>query len=156
MKLYIANCSRQPHLFNYKLPEKAQPFGVTIRPGSQHVIDNQSEIISHIIKQHEPYGFQPCEKVDHGFSGICYSLNKPVTIGRIEENAEQKVENLDDMSQKILEANAVSLNTLVENAIIQNGEVPKNEGVQVELVGEAVNLDQPNPPKLAKTVKVQK
>lgn len=156
MKLFIANCSRQPHLFNYKLPEKAQPFGVTIRAGAQHVIENQSDVIHHIIKQHEPYGFQPSHKVDKDFSGICYSVDKPLTVGRIEENSEQKVENLDDMSQKILEANAVSMNNLVDNAVIQSGETPKNEGVQVELVGEAVNIDQPNPPKLSKTVKVQK
>ncbi len=30
MKLFIANCSRQAHTFNYKLPEKSQSFGVTI------------------------------------------------------------------------------------------------------------------------------
>lgn len=156
MKLFIANCSHQPHLFNYKLPEKAQPFGVTIRAGAQHEIENQSDIIHHIIKQHEPYGFQPCHKVDKNFSGICYSIDKPVTVGRIEENAEQKVENLDNLSQGILEANAVSLNNLVENAVLQSGEAPKDDGVQIEIVGEAINQDQLNPPKLAKTVKVQK
>lgn len=156
MRLFIANCSSQPHLFNYKLPEKNQSFGVTIRAGAQHEIENNSDVIHHIIKQHEPYGFQRCDKVDKNFSGICYAIDKPVTVGRIEENHEQKVENLDDMSQKILEANAVSLNNAVENVVIQNGEKPKDEGVQVELVGEAVNLDQPNPPKLSKTVKVQK
>ncbi|HDT0657935.1 TPA: hypothetical protein QIB60_000536 [Enterobacter cloacae subsp. dissolvens] len=156
MKLFIANCSSQPHMFNYKLPEKHQPFGVKIRAGSQHMLENTADVINHIIKQHEPYGFQRSAKVDKNFSGICYSIDKPVTVGRIEENHEQKVENLDDMSQKILEANAVSLNNTVDNVVIQNGEKPKDDGVQIEIVGEAVNPDQENPPKLNKTVKVQK
>lgn len=156
MKLYIANCSRQAHNFNYKLPEKTQSFGVTIRAGGQHVIDNQSDVIHHIIKQHEPYGFQRCDKVDKTFSGMCYAIDKPVTVGRIEENAEQKVENLDDMSQSILEANAISMSNAVDNAVLQSGQVPKPGEVQIEIVGEPVNADQENPPKLNKTVKVTK
>lgn len=156
MKLFIANCSRQAHTFNYKLPEKSQSFGVTIPAGGQHMIDNQSDVIHHIIKQHEPYGFQRCDKVDKTFSGICYSIDKPVTVGRIEENAEQKTENLDDLSQSILEANAVSMSNAVDKAVMQSGETPKPGEVVVEITGEAVNVEQANPPKLNKTVKVQK
>lgn len=156
MKLYIANCSRQAHNFNYKLPEKAQSFGAVIQAGGQHMIDNQSDIIKHIIEQHEPYGFQRCDKVDHTFSGICYAIDKPVTVGIIVDNAEQKTENLDDMSQKILEANAVSLSNAVDQAVMQSGERPKPGEVQVEITGEAVNTDQDNAPSLSKTVKVAK
>ncbi len=156
MKLFIANCSRQAHNFNYKIPEKAQSFGVTIPAGGQHMIDNQSDVVHHIIRQHEPYGFQRCDKVDNTFSGICYAIDKPVTVGRIEENAEQKIENLDDMSQAILEANAISMSNAVDNAVLQSGQVPKPGEVQIEIIGEAVNVDQDNPPKLNKTVKVQK
>lgn len=156
MKLFIANCSSQPHLFNYKLPEKSQSFGVSIRAGHQHEIENTADVIRHIISQHEAYGFQCCDKVDKHFSGICYAIDKHVTVGKIQENHEQKNENLDDMSQQILEANAVSLNNAVDNVVIQNGEKPKDDGVQVEIVGEAVNPDQLNPPKLSKTVRVQK
>jgi hypothetical protein len=156
MKLFIANCSRQAHNFNYKLPEKSQSFGVTIRAGGQHVIENQSDVIHHIINQHEPYGFQRCDKVDSTFSGICYAIDKPVAVGKIVENAEQKTENLDDMSQNILEANAVSLSNAVDNAVMQSGEMPKAGEVQVEITGEAVNTDQDNAPSLKKTVKVTK
>lgn len=156
MKLYIANCSRQAHNFNYKLPEKSQSFGVTIRAGGQHMIENQSDVIHHIIEQHEPYGFQRCDKVDKTFSGICYAIDKPVTVGRIEDNAEQKVENLDNMSQAILEANAVSMSNAVDNAVLQSGQTPKPGEVQMEITGEAVNIDQDNAPSLNKTIKVRK
>lgn len=156
MKLYIANCSRQSHNFNYKLPEKTQQFGVTIKAGEQHVIDNQSEVISHIIKQHEPYGFQPCHKVDNHFSGICYAIDKPVTVGAIESGAEQKTENLENLSQEILEATAVSINNTINNEVIKSGETPVEDGVQIEIVGDAVNTEQTNAPSLKKTLKVGK
>lgn len=156
MEFFIANCSRQPHLFNYKLPERTQPYAVKIHPGRQHSMNLDQDAINHIIRQHEPYGFQRCDKVDKNFSGICYSIGKPVQVGRIEENAEQKVENLDSMSEQILAASAVSLNNAVDSAALQHGEVPKNDGVQVEIVGEAINQDQVDPPRLNKTVRVQK
>ncbi len=156
MKLYIANCSRQSHTFNYKLPEKTQAFGITIRPGDQHMIENQSDIINHIIKQHEPYGFQDCRKVDKKFSGICYSIDKVVTLGAIEDGAEQKTENLENLSQEILEATAVSINNTINNEVIKTGEKPADDGLQMEIVGEAVNDEQDNAPSLKKTVKVGK
>ncbi|HDC4619816.1 MULTISPECIES: hypothetical protein [Enterobacter cloacae complex] len=156
MKLFIANCSRQAHTFNYKLPEKTQSFGVTIKAGQQHVIEQPQDIIEHIIRQHEPYGFQPKNKVDKDFSGLCYSIEKVVTSSEILENSEQKLENLDEMSQKILEASAISLNNAVDNAVIQSGETPLSDGIQMEIKGEAINQDQPNPAKVDKKVQVKK
>ncbi|MGP0902096.1 hypothetical protein [Serratia sp. CY76391] len=156
MKLYIANCSRQAHNFNYKLPEKTQSFGVTIKAGAQHLLEYPPEVIEHIIRQHEPYGFQPRNKVDNNFSGICYSVEKTVSTNEIIENAEQKTENLDNMSQAILEASAVALNNAVDNAVIQSGEKPKDDGIQMEIKGEAVNQEQDNPPKVDKKLQVKK
>lgn len=71
-----------------------------------------------------PYSFQRCGKVDKTFSGICYAVDSTVAVGRIEENAEQKIENHDDMSQSILKANAVILSNAVDKAVKQSGEVP--------------------------------
>ncbi|EOT5948836.1 hypothetical protein ACK6F9_002240 [Escherichia coli] len=156
MKLYIANCSRQPHTFNYKLPEKTQSFGVIIPSGRQHMIENQSDIIDHIIRQHEPYGFQRCDKVDKNFSGICYSIDKPVSVGRIEDCAEQKTENLESLSEEILAASAVSLNNAVDQAVIQSGEKPQPGGIEMEITGEAINTEQENPPSTKRNIKVKK
>lgn len=156
MKLFIANCSRQAHTFNYKLPEKTQSFGITIKAGQQHLIEQPPEVIDHIIRQHEPYGFQPRDKVDKHFSGICYSIEKTVSESEIIENNGQKQENLDDMSQSILEASAVSLNQAVDNAVLQGGETPKGDGITMEIKGEAVNQEQANPQKVDKKVQVKK
>lgn len=156
MKLFIANCSRQSHNFNYKLPEKTQSFGVTIKAGTQHLLEYPPEVVDHIIRQHEPYGFQPRDKVDKHFSGICYSIEKTVSKNEIIENAEQKIDNLDTMSQSILEASAVALNNAVDSAVRQSGELPKDEGIQMEIKGEAINQEQDNPLKVDKKVQVKK
>ncbi|MFW0766698.1 hypothetical protein ACN0IV_12745 [Trabulsiella odontotermitis] len=156
MKLIIINCSRQSHTFNYKLPEKMQSFGFTIPSGRQQVIEQPPEVIDCIIKQHEPYGLQHKDKVDKHFSGICYSIDKPATEAEIIGNSEQKTENLDEMSQKILEASAVTLNNAVEAAVVQGGETPKDDGIVMEVTGEAINQEQPDPEKISKTVKVKK
>lgn len=156
MKLFISNCSRQTHIFNYKLPEKQQSFGITIPAGRQHMIEQPEDVIASIISQHEPYGFQHRDNVDKNFSGICYSLDKALSTSQIIENAEQKVENLDNMSQSILEASAVALNNAVESAVIQSGETPLSDGIQMEIKGEAIDQDQPNTTKVDKKIQVKK
>lgn len=156
MKLFIANCSRQAHNFNYKLPEKTQSFGITIKSGSQHMLEYPPEVVDHIIRQHEPYGLQHRSKTDKHFSGICYSTELSVSESEIIENAEQNLENKDDMSQSILEASAVALDQAVDRAVLQSGETPLSDGIQLEVKGEAINQDQPNPPKVSKEVRVKK
>lgn len=48
------------------------------------------------------------------------------------------------------------MSNAVDKAVMQSGETPKPGEVVVEITGEAVNAEQANPPKLNKTVKVQK
>ncbi|KHN59926.1 hypothetical protein [Aeromonas hydrophila] len=156
MKLFIINCSRQAHNFNYKLPERTQSFGFTVPSGRQQVIEQPPEVIDCIIRQHEPYGFQHKSKVNKHFSGICYSTDGAATESEIIDKSEQKLENLDDRSQQILEASALTLNHAVESAVIQGGEAPKEDGIVMEIKGEAVNQDQVNPAKVDKKVQVKK
>ena len=78
MKLHIANCSPQRHLFNYKLPERRQPFARHIPAGDQIAIDVQDTDITAIIDQHERYGFVDVTKIPKDFSGICYSIDREI------------------------------------------------------------------------------
>ena len=156
MKLFIINCSRQSHHFNYKLPEKSQSFGITIPSGKQHVLEQPPEVIECIIRQHEPYGFQHKDKVGKEFAGICYSTEEAATPSEIIDNSEQLLELKDDQSQAILEASAVTLNSQVESAVIQGGETPNADGITMEIKGEAINQDQENPAKVDKKIQVKK
>ena len=154
MKLFIANCSMQKHKFNYRVPEKIQQFTRDIFPGNQVCIEESPEIIQYIIEQHEIYGLQQSSRVDGKFSGICYSVDKPVSHGHITNGHEQKKENMDDMSQQILEASAATINSTINNEVLKTGETPR-DGLELEIVGEAVNQEQENAPaSLKKTVKV--
>ncbi|ECI5354363.1 hypothetical protein DVF26_21160 [Salmonella enterica subsp. enterica] len=158
MKLYIANTSRQTHHFTYKLPEKMQQYGFHIRPGNQELIEHAPEVINLIIEQHAPYGFLPSHKLDKTFSGICYSIDKEVTLSDFRDGTEQKTENLENMSKEILTASALALDQTIEQAVQQTGLVdgPAEQGAELEIVGEPVNKDQDNPPSMKATIKVSR
>lgn len=158
MKLFIANCSRQKHLFNYKLPERTQPYCLPIRPGEQGMIDNNSDVINMIIKQHEPYGLLPASKLDKSFSGICYSIDREVTLNSFRDGHDQKTENLENFSKDVLAASALALDATVDREVMKTGEVsaPNEDGVQLEIIGEPLNPEQENPPSFKTTVKVKK
>ncbi|WP_353613956.1 hypothetical protein [Mangrovibacter phragmitis] len=151
MKLFVANCSVQKRKFSYKIPEDNQHYFQDILPGHQICIEDSPEVVNHIVWQHEIYGLQESTKVDSNFSGICYSIDKPVSHSQIKHGHEQKKENMDDMSQKILEASAVTINNTISNEVLKTGEKPR-DGLDLEIVGEAVNQEQENAPSTTKKV----
>lgn len=158
MKLYIANCSRQTHNFIYKLPERTQQYGQPVRAGEQIIIENNADVIRHIIDQHAPYGFLAADKLAKNFSGICYSIDKEVSLARFKDGADQKTENLENLSKDILAAGALAMDQTVDNEVMKTGVVsgPSEKGVEIEITGEAVNKDQDNAPSFNTTVKVDK
>ncbi|EOC9629720.1 hypothetical protein [Enterobacter ludwigii] len=158
MKLFIANCSRQTHNFTYKLPERTQQYGQPLRAGEQIIIENNADVIHHIIDQHKPYGFLPADKMNKTFSGICYSIDKEIDFSRFKDGADQKTENLENLSKDILAASALALDQTIDNEVMKTGLVnaPSENGVEIEITGEAVNKDQDNAPSFNTTVKVEK
>ena len=87
--LYIANCSKQDHIFHYHLPGNMQPFAQRIRAGAQIKIDCREGETDAIINQHSRYGMQPVDKITKGFSGICYRIDRQISVERIESGFEQ-------------------------------------------------------------------
>lgn len=156
MKLFISNCTHQTHFFNYKLPERAQPHGIRIKPGAQEVIEGLPEAIRYIIEQHEPYGFTHIKDTKPGFSGMCYSIDKPISSTMILDAHEAKQEDLEDLSQEILENSAASITQTLENTMRAAGSDQPFGEVEVSIQGEAINQETKNPPKLDKKIKVVK
>ncbi|WP_336284213.1 hypothetical protein [Citrobacter arsenatis] len=158
MKLYVANCSRQKHHFNYKLPEKSQQFGKPIASGCQIMIEQNHDVIQHIIDQHARYGFSDIRRLDKNFSGICYSIDKEVDFAAFRKGAEQKTENLERQSMENLTAAAVALDNTIDREVMKTGEVaaPSEQGVEMEIIGEAVDKEQENAPSFNATLKVTK
>lgn len=156
MKLFIANCSKQDHDFYYRVPERSKSIVVNIPSGRQHVISNTPEVIQHIINQHVIYGMQERSKTNGNFSGICYSIEREITESAIIDGAEQKNENLENLSKQLLTESAVAFDQAVDNAAIQSGKNPIEGGIEMEITGEAIDQDQQDAPSLNTKIKVKK
>ena len=92
--LFVANVTKQVHTFTYrlkareKLCEEKIPPGAQIRVGSE---DFTKDEIDDIIKHHARYGMRPAAEASRirGFVGLCYSIDKPITLDRILETFER-------------------------------------------------------------------
>jgi hypothetical protein len=100
VKLYIANGTKQVQSFWYRLPGSwAKPIELVIPQGMQVKVpdDLLPEEVESILDQHSKYGLIKADEVDRSkpFTGLCYSIDKPV--------APPKIEKLFNHNQKVLE-----------------------------------------------------
>lgn len=82
MKLFIANTTKQHHVFTYQMPEQGLRRR-DIKAGTQVLIDGlTTDQASHIVKQYEIYNIQDITKMSRvkGFVGFSYSIDNPVPI----------------------------------------------------------------------------
>lgn len=87
--MYVANCTMQIQDFIYRLPENLKARQQRIEIGQQIQIsgDLSTQDIEAIIQQHSPYGLIAADEVDRSrgaFIGLCYSLDKPVNMARVQ------------------------------------------------------------------------
>lgn len=138
MKLYIANCSRQPHLFNYKLPERTQPFSQRIPAGQQVCLDLSKDEVSHIISQHQPYGFAQVNKLPRSFAGLCYSVDKQIDLDGIMHGAAEVKDTLKKRGEEVRKNSVATMDSKLTQAATAHG---KNaaDGLQVDIEGQPIN-----------------
>ena len=132
MQLIIANCTKQPHDFTYRVPGTGQLRRQPIPAGGNSRIheDAPEHILREIIAQHAHYGLIDAKTIDQrrGFIGLCFSFDKPVDV--------QKILYADEANTGVLEATAHELGKERAAAIAgqiedQLGEVTR---VEVEVV----------------------
>src|ERR1700683_3772726 len=85
MKLYLANTSKQHHLFIYRPADRPETKPVEIPAGTQVQIggDNMSDHdIDRMLRQHAPYGLTAVKDLPRtaGYIGLVYSIDKPVNM----------------------------------------------------------------------------
>ena len=88
MKLYIANTTKQRHIFTFRQLETGRLRQIPIEHGSQMmVLDGSTEEVEAVIQHHQVYGLVDSTKIDQSqaFVGLCYSINKPVSASVIEK-----------------------------------------------------------------------
>lgn len=138
MKLYVANCSKQEFLFTYMLPENIRPFSHHIRAGSQvEIIGNQDDIDS-IIGQHTIYGLVEANKVKKGFGGLCYRMEKPVSIDAIEQGLEQTAQDQIDKALEARKMTAAAADMVISQKAQEMG-LKQKAPLEVEVIEESKN-----------------
>ena len=154
MKLYIANCSKQDHQFTYMLMENPRPFMERIRAGGQIVIDRAPNEVDQIIKQHSDYGLMEATKVNKGFGGIAYRMDKPISVEAIEHGIEQRDQEMIDRALEARKISAVASDQKISETAQEMG-IKQKSGLEVEIIEEKKNAGD-NSPKFNQTIEVVK
>lgn len=127
-ELYIANCTNQVNLFQYRMPEERMPRQMQIEPGSQAKIPHfrggapTVEEVKLIVEQHEVYGLVKVDEIDRTkpYVGLCYS-NKEIPVDTIMKAHEHNHDVLVRQGVKTREESAVRANIAAEKTAEQTG-----------------------------------
>jgi hypothetical protein len=132
--LYISNSTKQPHNFNYRLPERDKVIMQQIAAGSQISINLQTQEIDWIIKQHEKYGLTNIKEVKNkpSFSGICYSVDRQIDVESIENAISVKDEVITERSLDARKNTAAAIEKSVSEQAREIGIEAGNTQVEIE------------------------
>ncbi|MFH4870926.1 hypothetical protein [Klebsiella pneumoniae] len=127
MKLYIANTTKQRHIFTFRQLETGRLRQIPIEHGSQmQVLDGSTEEVEAVIQHHQVYGLVDSTKIDQSqaFVGLCYSINKPVSASVIEKTIRDNDGHLTRGAHNRRQASVAALdNTLRESGIGYEGDM---------------------------------
>jgi len=103
MKLFIANCTRSNFIFNGRVPESNKTIRLDLPSGTQRSfpIDLNQGQMDGIVEQLRRYGARKRSDV-HGklenFTGLVYSLDKPLTKDEIVSAHEDQLDDAQNRS----------------------------------------------------------
>ena len=142
--LYIANTTKQPSDFVYRLPEETSIRRQKIEAGGQQLIyakDATMQQISAIIEHHLIYGLTDVTKIDQRkpFIGLCYSIDKPINVEKIMYVDEHNIDVQNNVSAEERQTTAAAIQASLNNATRGAGRV---ENLELEVV-EQNSDDQP-------------
>jgi len=136
------------------IPENPRPFKHNIRAGAQIEIPGDTDAIDFIIKQHSIYGMMEVTKVKKGFGGLCYRLNKPISISAIESGLSQSDQEMIDRAQQARSVTAAAQDKILTDKAQEMG-LKAKAGLEVEVVEEKKNAAD-NEPKFSQVIEVVK
>jgi hypothetical protein len=120
MKLFIANCTRQVLDFMYRLPEHPTPIHQKIEMGQQIAVPRDLSMpdIEYVVNQHRIYGMVDVKDVDHtkAFIGTCYSVDKPVSINKIQLALSHNTDVLAERGREQRKEAAVAISNQLDEA----------------------------------------
>lgn len=119
MKLFIANTTKQRHIFTFRVLESGRLRQIPIDHGTQmSVLDGSTEEIEAIIQHHQVYGLIDASKIDQSkqFVGLCYSIDKPVASKIIEKAMRDNDDHLTRNSHNRRQASVAALDSSLRNS----------------------------------------
>lgn len=135
-KLFIANTTKQIHDFICWLPGVSKLYQTQIKPGSQVMIgDFTTSDIDNIVKQHAVYGLRASRDVpkDREYVGLCYSVDKPVTMTVLYDGFAKNDEILNERAEVRREEQAAAIAANIKQTMAEHGvDVPRAEVTLVE------------------------
>lgn len=154
MKLYVANTTKQRHVFAFRALETGRMRQYPLQPGSQMmVMDGSIEDVQAIIDHYEPYGLTEASKIDQAdqFIGLVYSIDKPTPYGKIEKGLRDNDDFLTEQSfDRRQTASAALDETLNANDIGYKG------GVEISAEQQVNKLDPADEQKIKETIKTDR
>ncbi len=136
MKLFIANSTRSRFVLNVRVPEIQKIMRLEIPSGHQcsFPIDMNQGQLDDVLKQLERYGARKRESV-HGklqdFTGLVYSLDKPISADEIKAGNEQQLDAAQDRSVKQATRSALAAELSFRDPKAKSKRSAKSVGVEV-------------------------
>jgi hypothetical protein len=141
--LYIANTTKQNHVFVYRHREMSNPAMREIKRGQQIPIsDITIEEARAIVKQHEKYGIMDAAELSRrrDFAGLVYSIDKPVDIDQMLASFELNDKDLAKEAQQRREVQAAAISdnvaTQLHNLTGMDKENVRPKSLQLEVTEE--------------------
>jgi hypothetical protein len=157
--MYVSNTTKQNVSFLYRVPESSGVRNQEIPVGSQVALsgDLSREAIDYIIDQHAKYGMVEVSEIDRikEFSGLCYSIDKPVPVGKIERLIHHNTGKLIELGKKIRQEAAMSGNSVLENDLDESGRPERLRNFEMSIVEENHD-DRDETPAIAEGVRVSR
>lgn len=141
MKLYIANCSQQIQDFVYRIPgskvmKQEIPIGSQVRLAP----DFTQEQLDIVISQHGRYGMISATEAGKRkeYAGLCYSVDKPVSIDRQQNAIETNVVVLTSKGEELRKAAAIQVSNQMQS------ETPGLKSLEMSIVEERKDGSKPD------------
>lgn len=129
-------------MFSFRLKGKPAPTTQPIPIGGQVLIAGVStkDEIDQVLQQHEMYGLISVDEVERSkteFHGLCYSLDKPVNVSKMEAAMRRNVAALQQRGEIMRQQAAISVNNSIEHNL-ENSDTGANlRNFELSVVEEA-------------------
>ena len=137
--LFIANTSNKVNEFTFRLPGNSKLHLRSIPAGKQIEIirDAQQEDVDYIVEQHQIYGLVHASQIKKvcAFSGMLYSIDKPVDSVAMDFAMEQNDDELIKLGQKLRSESAVAMDSqLSENISNSRERIGRQKELTMEII----------------------